>query len=253
MADSPLPFDQRLILVTGGSSGIGRAVAQCLAGQGARVLVNGRDPQRLAETLASLAGAGHAAVPAALTGLDQASALVAGLAREYGPLRGVVHAAGIHSAFPLGLLKQEHLAKVLGLNVEVALGLLKGIRSRGAHGPGASVVLISSVMGLLGAAGQTAYCASKGALVAMTRAAALELAGEDVRVNCVAPGCVATDMLEGIRARLSDEQFEAIRAQHPLGFGQPEDVAQAVAFLLGDGSRWITGTTLVVDGGYSAS
>lgn len=247
-----MEFNRGLFLVTGGSSGIGRAVAQSLARNGARVLVNGRDQARLEQTVASLEGEGHTAVPAALDDLERTSAWVGELARRHGPLTGIVHSAGIHSGVPLRLIKQAHLSELMKINVDVALGLLKGLRMRGSHGPGASVVLVASVMGLVGASAKTAYSAGKGALIALARCAAIELAAEDIRVNCVAPGCVETEMLDEIRSQLTDEQFEAIRAQHPLGLGRPEDVAQAVGFLLSDAARWITGTTLVVDGGYSA-
>jgi NAD(P)-dependent dehydrogenase (short-subunit alcohol dehydrogenase family) len=251
-AGTPRGFDQELFLVTGGSSGIGRAVAIGLAHRGARVLVSGRDPRRLAETLAALPGQGHAPVPGALAGLDPTSAWICDLARAHGPLRGVVHSAGVHSVHPLRALRQAQLADVTGIDIDVPLGLLKGFRQKSSHGPNGSVVFIASVMGLVGAPSRAAYCAGKGALIALARAAAVELAGEGIRVNCVAPGYVATDMLERLRTQLTDEQFEAIRARHPLGFGRPEDVAEAVLFLLGDAARWITGTALAVDGGYTA-
>jgi NAD(P)-dependent dehydrogenase (short-subunit alcohol dehydrogenase family) len=245
-------FDQDLFLVTGASSGIGRAVAIGLACRGARVLLNGRDPARLAQTFTALPGHGHVVVPAPLTDLDQTGAWVCDLAKTHGPLRGVVHSAGINSGYPLRALKQAHVAELMKINIDVSLGLLKGFRQKHVHGPKGSVVFIASVMGLVGAASKTAYCASKGALVALARAAAIELGQEGIRVNCVAPGYVATEMLEKLKAQLTEEQFEAIRALHPLGFGRPEDVAEAALFLLGETARWITGTTLVVDGGYSA-
>ena len=113
-------------------------------------------------------------------------------------------------------------------------------------------MLVSSAMGLVGRPGIPAYSASKGALVALARSAALELAKDQIRVNCVAPGFVRTEMLEQLREWLSSEQLAALEAQHPLGLGAPRDVAYAIAFLLADTSHWITGTTLVVDGGYTA-
>ena len=108
-------------------------------------------------------------------------------------------------------------------------------------------------MGLVGRPAIAAYSATKGALVSMTRSLALELAPEGIRVNCVAPGFVESEILEQVKSVVTEDQFEAIRKMHPLGFGTPRDVANAVAFLVADTGRWITGSTLVIDGGYSAS
>lgn len=138
------------------------------------------------------------------------------------------------------------------VNVVAASALAKGFRQRGVFVEGGSIVLLSSVMGLVGQPGQSLYSATKGALVAMTRSLALELAREQIRVNCVAPAVVMTGMSEQLKQNVSPEQFAQITAMHPLGLGRGEDVASAVAFLLADTARWITGTTLVVDGGYTA-
>jgi len=111
--------------------------------------------------------------------------------------------------------------------------------------------LLSSVAGIVGSAGIPAYSASKGALISLTRSAALELAVSGLRINCVAAGSVETEMLHG--SPYIPEQFEALKRRHALGIGAPRDVAHAIAFLLADTGRWITGSTLVVDGGYSAA
>jgi NAD(P)-dependent dehydrogenase (short-subunit alcohol dehydrogenase family) len=133
-----------------------------------------------------------------------------------------------------------------------AMALVRGFRQRGVCAGGGSVVLFSSVMAFKGQAGQAAYCASKGALVSACRALALELAVECIRINCVAPGLVRTPMANRLQAALSADQYQAVEAAHPLGLGDPADVAAAVVYLLSNAARWVTGTTMVVDGGYTA-
>jgi NAD(P)-dependent dehydrogenase (short-subunit alcohol dehydrogenase family) len=220
--------------------------------QGARVRLGGRNREALAAVAEALGP--DRAIPAArdLEDLDGACAWVGELTQEFGPLAGIVHSAGIRSGQPLRLLKQAHLAKVLALHVEVPLGLIKGFRQRRPKGLPGSIVLLSSVLGLVGSPLETAYSAAKAALGGVVRSAALELAPEGIRVNAIAPGYVQTEMLEGLRQTLTEEQFAQIVNRHPLGLGQPEDVAHAAVFLLGGTARWITGTTLVVDGGYTA-
>jgi NAD(P)-dependent dehydrogenase (short-subunit alcohol dehydrogenase family) len=132
------------------------------------------------------------------------------------------------------------------------LALARGFRQRGVAAPGASLVLLSSVSALVGQAGNVVYCASKGAVLAATRALAVELLRDSIRVNAVLPALVETEMSERFRATMTEAQWQAYLARYPMGIGQPEDVANAVAFLLSDASRWINGIGLVIDGGVLA-
>ncbi|MGD9856444.1 MAG: SDR family NAD(P)-dependent oxidoreductase [Planctomycetaceae bacterium] len=242
----------RAILVTGASSGLGRSTALVLSRMGARIIAVGRSEERLIATGRQLNGAGHVVRPFDLSAVDEIPGWMKSLAAEYGALRGVVHCAGQHLARPLQMLKPDAIRELMQVNVTAALMLARGLRQRDVYESPASIVFLSSVMGRVGQAGVSAYCASKGAVDALTRSLALELAPLGIRVNSVAPGQVETEMAEQQRRTLTAEQSERIRAMHPLGLGRPEDVAHAVAFLMADTSRWITGSTLTVDGGYTS-
>lgn len=242
----------RAILVTGASSGIGQAIACLLAQSGEKVLLSGRNVEALEACAHSIGHDQAVVLPHELKDMSESAAWMSEVVRTWGPLKGLVHSAGIRNVMPLRLLKQGPMEAEWRLHVEVPLGLIQGFRSRRPKGMPGSIVLVSSVMGLVGAPSQTSYSAAKSAMCGLVKSAALELAPEGIRVNAVAPGCVLTDMLASFKAKLTEEQFTQVIAAHPLGLGSPVDVAHAVRFLLGDTARWITGTTLVVDGGYSA-
>jgi len=251
-ATNPLDLAGRAILVTGASSGIGRETALLLSQLGAHLVLTGRNEEHLAETLQLLTGDGHRAEPFDLSATDEIPRWLKILGASSGPLNGLVHSAGIHKLRPVRTLRSQTVEDVMRINVGAAIGLAKGFCQKGVCAPGGSVVFLSSVAGLTGQAGLAAYAASKGAIVALTRALAVEFAAEHIRVNCVAPGIVTTEMGQSLLAKLTPEQGAALEAMHLLGFGRPRDVAYAIAFLLAETARWITGTVLVVDGGYTA-
>ena len=250
---NPLDLSGSRILLTGASSGIGRATALTLADIGARLLLVDREANGLTETLAQLGGDGHTAVTLDLRDVAAIPDLMIRLAAEGGALSGLVHAAGVPCVSPLRLLAPDSYRDVLLVNTEAALALARGFqRPKVFAGGDGSIVFIASVMATVGSSGAVGYSMSKGALTAMSRSMALELASRRIRVNCVAPGFVRTPMLDRVGARWDAHQLAAVEALHPLGLGEPGDVANAIAFLLAPASRWITGSVLAVDGGYTA-
>lgn len=252
MTSNPMQMTGRTVLVTGASSGIGRETALVLSELGARVVLAGRDRQRLEETQARLHGPGHLIEVFDLGEVDAIPAWMAGLVSRAGPLHGLVHSAGVQQTIALQMLNAKRIDEQMRINVQAGMLLVKGFRQKGCSVTGGSVVLISSTAGLVGRAGISIYSASKAALFGFARSAAMELAAQGLRINCLAPGHVDTEMGQRVQETLSAEQFEAIRREHPLGIGAARDVAWAAAFLLAETGRWITGTTLTVDGGLTA-
>ncbi len=251
MTFNPMDLAGKRILVTGASSGIGREVAILLSELGARVVVSGRNEERLGQTMAALRGEGHVAAPFDLAAVDGICEWVKGLVNKTGPFDGLVHSAGARYTVPLKVERIARVDEVMRVNFTSAVILAKAFRQAGCSRRGSSIVFLSSVTAFQGEPGTAVYGASKAALTGLAKSLAMELAGDGVRVNCVAPACVKTEMLERLRDVLTPEQYAAIEAMHPLGLGEPRDVANAVAFLLADTGRWITGSVLVVDGGYS--
>ncbi len=243
----------RTILITGASSGLGRAAAIALAAHGARVIVSGRDQERLDITLSALSGAGHRAIATTLDDADQAAEMMTQAAAQAGGLDGVFHSAGAELVLPIRLVKQKHLDQVLGAALQGAFGIARASAKAEVMKSGASIVFMSSASAHRGRPGMVAYSAAKAAVEGLTRSLACELAAKSVRVNAIAGGGIETEMHERWIRTLTADAMSAYLGQHLLGFGKPEDLANAVLFLMSPASSWITGTTLVVDGGYLTS
>lgn len=237
-------------LVTGASSGIGRATAELIAACGGRVIAAGRDLDRLQSTVSSLHGAGHIASTMALTDADQTADWVKQLVAEHGALNGVFHAAGVELIRPIRMSKQAHIDEVLGSSLFASAGIARACAQRGAMVDGGAIVFMSSVAGSSGQTGMALYSAAKSAIDGMVRSLACEFAGRRIRVNSIAAGAVQTAMHERLTRGAAEGVTDAYEQSHLLGFGEPQDLANAAVFLLSEGGRWITGTTLVVDGGY---
>jgi NAD(P)-dependent dehydrogenase (short-subunit alcohol dehydrogenase family) len=201
-----------------------------------------------------MASGDHVIVPYDLSQTEGLSAWLRSVADETGPLHGLVHSAGVQTTRPLGAVSRADYESIMGVNLAAALWLSKAFRQKSVYRPGAAIVFVASVAGMVGQLGNHVYGASKGGVIALTRSLALELASSNIRVNAVAPGLVTgTEISAAFERALTVEQMSAVSALHPLGLGCPRDVAYAIAFLLGDTGRWITGSTLTVDGGYTAA
>ena len=249
---NPMNLEGRTILVTGATSGIGRATAVYLSRLGARVIASGRHQERLDAVLAELEGNGHLGRIFDLADLDAIAPWLKALCAEVGPLNGIAHCAGVQATRPIQAVKPDFVMDVLTQNLGAALMLAQGFRLKACHGDPASLVFVSSSAALKTAPGNVVYAASKGGIVSAVRGLGVELVRDGVRVNAVAPAMVDTPMSDQFRAILSEENFQRVVDMHPLGLGRPDDVAAAIAFLLADTSRWITGSILTVDGGFLA-
>jgi NAD(P)-dependent dehydrogenase (short-subunit alcohol dehydrogenase family) len=253
IVEHPLNLTGRRLLVTGAASGIGLATCQLLSRLGGRIVAIDSNAEGLARALPTLEGTGHDSRCFDLREIERIPALVLEIATGGGPLFGMVHAAGVSCIQPARLLEPSRYRDVLLINTEAALALARGFQNKKASDPtGGSIVFISSVMAFSGSPGAAAYGMTKAALTGLAKSLAVEFAPRKIRVNCVAPGFVNTPMFDRVSASWEPEQRLQVEAEHPLGLGEPSDVAGAIAFLLADTGRWITGSVLVVDGGYSA-
>jgi NAD(P)-dependent dehydrogenase (short-subunit alcohol dehydrogenase family) len=247
-----LPFAGKTIVVSGASSGIGRAVAVHLSKHGAGLVLIGRNKGRLEET-ARMAGGKCEILPLDLNNHSEILPAIRNVREVVGRIYGLCHAAGIVETVPLSGATLDHHNAMMQVNYLAGMELARAVSRRDViEDGGGSLVFVSSIYAVIGKPGQIAYSASKGAVNAGARAMAIELARRNIRVNVVSPGMVETEMTTQAFSRLSADQIQRLRDSHPLGFGSAEDVAHAAGFLLSPASKWITATDLIVDGGCSA-
>ena len=247
MSFNPYSLDGKRILVTGASSGIGKATAIACSKMGANMVITGRNAERLQETFCELDGEGHIQIIADLTNEDD----VARLSDEVPPIDGFVNNAGIGSKIPINFIKLSDLQSILNVNTIAPIMLTKMLLKKKKLRKGSSMVVTSSISGVNSVdIGNTLYSVSKSAIDGFMKNAAKELAEKGIRVNSVNPGMVDTPIND--YSNVSEEQMQMDLMRYPLKrHGKPEEIAYAIIYLLSDAAAWVTGTALKIDGGYS--
>lgn len=242
-------FAEKIVLVTGGSRGIGRAIALELGARGATVIVNYNSSAEAAEEVLGhikASGGDGMVYQADVSDADQVDTMIKSVVKEYGKLDVLVNNAGTTKDNVIMMLKPEDFDKVINTNLRSAWLCCKAASRQMMKKRTGRIINITSVVGIAGNGGQTNYAASKAGMIGLTKSLAKELATRNVTVNAVAPGFIGTDMT----ADLGDDVKETAISHIPLGrMGDPEDVAKAVAFLASNDAGYITGQVLVVDGG----
>nr|WP_199156620.1 SDR family oxidoreductase [Pedobacter sp. ASV2] len=247
-----LDFSEKTFLITGAGSGIGKATALYLSSVNAKLLLLDINEDALKETLKSCNNnCDYLAID--LSDVDGIKNAVGDKIKEFGSLDGMAHIAGISYISPLKTLNTDTVSKVLRINTIAALELAKIFTKHKIYKTeNPSIVFISSVYGLVGSAANVAYAMSKSALHGITKSLAIELAPKRIRVNCIAPGFIKTQMLENVSDSFDHEYNHRLNELHPLGLGEAEDIAYGITYLLSDMSKWVTGSILSVDGGFTA-
>lgn len=241
---NPFSLTNKIILITGASSGIGKSIAVECSNLGAQLIIMGRNIDRLKETLSLLTGENHSMVSIDMNDKDRISSFITELPK----LDGIVHCAGTLKTVLTKFLRRNELDEIFETNFFSIIYFNSLLLNKKKINNCASFVFLSSTASSLVAEyGNAAYSASKGALTAYSKVLALELVSKKIRVNCVLPGMVKTPMHEKIQIDI--DQLKEDEKKYPLGYGTPEDVAFAVIYLLSNCSKWITGTGILLDGG----
>lgn len=246
---NPFSLTGKIVLITGASSGIGRGIAVECSKMGATIILNGRNMQRLEETMALLNGNNHSIIEADLSQQSEIEKLV----RAIPQIDGCVFCAGIPQVCPVKYFKRENIENIFSINAMAPIMMTSELAKRKKITKGTSLVFIESISGIyVGTRGDVSYNASKAALNGFVKGAALEFALQGIRINAVNPGLVPTNILNLTNTIFAEEHHTNIMLdRYPLKrFGKPEDIAYGVIYLLSDASNWVTGTNLVIDGGY---
>jgi NAD(P)-dependent dehydrogenase (short-subunit alcohol dehydrogenase family) len=244
---NPFSLKGKTIFVTGASSGIGRAVAIECSKMGAKLIITGRDPGRLNETFSGLIGDGHQKFIADLVTLCKTN----DLSNYFSEIDGIVHCAGIAKTLPFQFTTLELLEQTMNVNFTAPTILTQQLIKNKKVKKGGSIVFISSISGIsVSIPGNSMYSASKGAVNGMIKTMALEMASKGIRINSVNPGMIVTDILK--EGTISEDQLRDNTRKYPISrYGKPEEVAWAVIYLLSDAAAWVTGSGLVIDGGFT--
>jgi NAD(P)-dependent dehydrogenase (short-subunit alcohol dehydrogenase family) len=249
---NPMQLSGKRILVTGGSSGIGRETAIHLSRLGANVVLLARDEKKLEDSYNKLDNGAHQYISYDVSNINGIKDLLDKICKDNIKLDGYVHSAGVNQPSPVQTLKYDDLHKTMLVNFYSFIEFSRILSKKKYNNMGCSIVGISSVSSKVATKGYCAYSSSKGAMDSAVRVMATEFASKNIRVNTVNPSWIATDMYNNMRNMTSDDNSNNQLNRQLLGLGTPLDVANAVAYLLSDASKFITGTSLIIDGGYLA-
>lgn len=241
---NPFTLTGKVILVTGASSGIGRGIAIACSKMGATIILNGRDRKKLEATLEQLEDGEHQILPADLTSPSAVKEMVTALP----PLDGIVHCAGIGNRTLCRQLSEETVSNVMDINFKGPVMLQQMLLEQKKINKGASIVFMASMASVSPSIGHAAYSASKGAIISYANCLSLELAPRKIRVNCISPAMVWTDLV--LQDGVDEEQLKEDEQNYPLKrYGTPEDIAHLAIYLLSDASSWMTGSNIKISGG----
>ena len=244
MIFNPFTLEGKTVLVTGASSGIGRGIAITCSKMGATVILTGRNQMKLGASLAILEGKDHKIIAADLTNAESMSRMVS----ELPALDGVVHCAGIGQRVLCKMASESDVDSVMNINYKAPVLLQTELLKQKKINKGASVIFISSIATWSPSVGNAFYSASKGAIVSYANCLALELAPRKIRVNCISPAMVWTDLI--YQDGVEEEQLKEDESNYPLKrYGQPEDIANLAVYMLSDASPWMTGSNIKISGG----
>ena len=253
MTNGFLDLTEKVYLVTGASSGIGRAISRVCYKLGCNLIIMGRNTEKLEETAEGMDEKRVRKISLDLLKFDQIEKSIKEVINDIGKVDGFCHSAGYEKTLPFSVIKPSQYIELFSVNSVAGFELAKILsKKKYCADSGSSFVFISSITGIVSRPGLAAYSASKGAIISAVRAMAIELAKKNIRVNSISPGTVMTPLIEDFIGKLDFEQKEKRLSEYPLGLGKPDDIANLVAFLFSERSRWITGTNIVVDGGYTA-
>ena len=242
------------ILITGASSGIGANACKLFSLCGARLILIGRKEEKLKDVITNLKDPyNHSYILSDLSSDDSAYNTIKSLNTEFLPLDGIFHAAGSELVKPINITKTKDLNFVFNSSVGAALSLSRAISKRGIMNDGGSVIFMSSVAAISGTAGLSAYSAGKAAIGGMMKSLAMEFANRKIRFNSIISGAIESPMHERLLKNMSLKSIEEYRTKHPFGFGSLSDISNLAVFLMSDASKWITGSEMVIDGGYTVN
>ena len=249
---NPVDLTGRRYLITGAASGIGKATSVLLSKLGAELVLADINEEGLKKTQQDCESSTYILQ----IDLSDAKSIKPALDKavtEFGKLNGFAHIAGIPCICPLKVVTEEMVEKVYKINTYAAIELSKILSNKKYYaGEKGSIVLISSVYGVVGSAANVGYAMSKAGIIGITKALSMEFVSKGIRVNCVAPGFIQTNMMGENSFRFDESYMETLNSLHPMGLGKAEDIANGIAFLLSDMSSWMTGAVINIDGGFTA-